>query len=100
LKTRTRDVEETLARMIYDDDPVIAATAIDLVRDRGLWSLADDLEQILQFRDAKDWAVFEAASHALAARRKIRGATIKRCEDNRLAGGSSRTPSSSQQKKM
>jgi hypothetical protein len=40
---------------------------IDLVREPRLWSLADELEQILQFRDAKDWVV---ASHALAAHRK------------------------------
>jgi HEAT repeat protein len=69
LKTRIRGAEETLARMIYDEDPVIAATAIDLVGELRLWSLADDLEQVLAFRDAKDWAVFEAASHALAAHR-------------------------------
>jgi hypothetical protein len=66
LKTRMRDVEETLARLIYDDDPVVAALAIDMVRDGELWSLADDLEQALAFRDAKDFVVFEAASHALA----------------------------------
>jgi AAA family ATP:ADP antiporter len=66
LKTRVRDVEETLARLIYDEDPVVAALAIDMVRDLKLWDLADDLEQALAFRDAKDFAVFEAASHALA----------------------------------
>jgi AAA family ATP:ADP antiporter len=69
LKTRIRGVEETLERLIYDDDPVVAATAIDLVRERKLWSLASDLEQVLQFRDARDYVVFESASYALAAYR-------------------------------
>jgi hypothetical protein len=66
LKTRVRDVDETLARLIYNEDPVVATLAIDVVRDLKLWELADDLEQALAFRDAKDFAVFEAASHALA----------------------------------
>jgi HEAT repeat protein len=69
LKNRVRGVEETLERLIYDDDPVVAATAIDLVRERKLWSIASDLEQVLQFRDARDFVVFEAASYALAAYR-------------------------------
>jgi AAA family ATP:ADP antiporter len=69
LKTRVRSVEDTLARLIYDDDVVVAATAIDVIRERKLWSLASDLEQVLQFRDAKDFAVFESASFALAAYR-------------------------------
>ncbi len=69
LKNRVRGVEETLERLIYDDDPVVAAEAIDLVRERKLWSLAPDLEQVLQFRDARDFIVFESASYALAAYR-------------------------------
>ena len=56
-------------RLIYDEDVVIAATAIDLVRELKLWSLADDLTQVLEFRDARDFAVFESASEALAAYR-------------------------------
>jgi AAA family ATP:ADP antiporter len=66
LKTRIRNVEETLARLIYDDDPMVAALAIDMVREKKIWSLADDLEQALAFLDPKDYVVFEAASHALA----------------------------------
>jgi AAA family ATP:ADP antiporter len=69
LKNRVRGVEETLERLIYDDDPVVAAEAIDVVRERKLWSLAPDLEQVLQFRDARDFVVFESASYALAAYR-------------------------------
>lgn len=67
LKTRVREVEDALTRLIYDEDAVIAATAIDTVRAQKMWSLADDLEEVLAFRDAKDLAVFEAASYALAA---------------------------------
>ncbi|MFQ5789344.1 MAG: hypothetical protein ACE5JI_02600, partial [Acidobacteriota bacterium] len=69
LKTRVRGVEETLTRLIYDEDPVLAATAIDMVREKKLWTLTDDLEQVLAFRDARDFVVFEAASYALAAHR-------------------------------
>jgi AAA family ATP:ADP antiporter len=69
LKNRVRAPEETLERLIYDEDPVVAALAIDLVREKKLWSLASDLEEVLQFRDAKDFVVFESASYALAAYR-------------------------------
>ena len=69
LKTRVRGAEETLIRLIYDEDPVVAATAIDLVREQKMWTLADDIEEVLAFRDAKDFVVFEAASFALAAHR-------------------------------
>jgi CRP-like cAMP-binding protein len=48
---------------------VIAAAAIQAVERRELWTLAEDLEHILAQRDPRDWAVFEAASWALAARR-------------------------------
>ena len=69
LKTRPRDVEETLLQLINDDDPVTAAMAIDVVREQKMWSLADDVEHVLAHRDVKDWYVFEAASWALAERR-------------------------------
>ncbi len=71
LKNRVRGPEETLERLIYDDDPVVAALAIDVVRDSKLWSLAPDLEQVLQFRDARDFVVFESASYALASYRSV-----------------------------
>jgi AAA family ATP:ADP antiporter len=69
LKTRPRDVEETLLQLINDDDPVTAAAAIDVVRTQKMWSLADDVEHVLAHRDVKDWYVFEAASWTLAERR-------------------------------
>ncbi len=69
IKSRVRDVEETLAQLVHDDDQVLATTAIHFVERRGLWALADDLEYALEHRDAKDWYVFESASWALAGRR-------------------------------
>jgi ATP:ADP antiporter, AAA family len=68
-KTRARDVEDTVAQLIHDDDQAIAAAAIQLVEKREMWTLADDLEHALAHRDPRDWYVFEAASWALAARR-------------------------------
>ena len=68
-KTRTRDIEDTVAQLVHDADEVIAAAAIQLVEQREMWALADDLEHALAHRDARDWHVFEAASWALAARR-------------------------------
>ena len=69
LKTRPRDVEESLLQLINDDDPVTAAAAIDVVREQKMWSLADDVEHVLAHRDVKDWYVFEAASWTLAEQR-------------------------------
>jgi AAA family ATP:ADP antiporter len=69
IKTRPRDVEETLLQLINDDDPVTAAAAIDVVREQKMWNLADDVEHVLAHRDVKDWYVFEAASWTLAERR-------------------------------
>jgi ATP:ADP antiporter, AAA family len=69
LKTRPRDVEETLLQLINDEDQVVAAAAIDMARQQKVWALADDIEHVLAHRDARDWYVFEAASWALAERR-------------------------------
>jgi ATP:ADP antiporter, AAA family len=69
LKTRPRDVEETLLQLINDDDQVVAASAIDTAREHKIWALADDIEHVLAHRDVRDWYVFEAASWALAERR-------------------------------
>ena len=69
LKTRPRDVEETLLQLINDDDQVVAAAAIDTARAHKVWALADDIEHVLAHRDARDWYVFEAASWALAENR-------------------------------
>lgn len=69
LRQRPRGIEDTLLSLINDEDPVVAATAAMLVAEQKQWTLADDLEHVLAFRDARDWVVFEAVSWALAARR-------------------------------
>ena len=68
-RTRPRDVEDTVAQLLHDEDQSIASAAVLLVEERGLWSLADDLEHVLAHRDVRDQHVFEAASWALAANR-------------------------------
>ncbi len=68
-RTRVRDVEDTVAQLLHDEDESIAAAAVLMVEARAMWSLADDLEHILANRDVKDQHVFEAASWALAAHR-------------------------------
>jgi AAA family ATP:ADP antiporter len=68
-RTRTRDVEDTLAQLLHDEDQSIASAAILLVEEKGLWSLAGDIEHVLEHRDVRDQHVFEAASWALAANR-------------------------------
>jgi CRP-like cAMP-binding protein len=68
-RTRTRDVEDTLAQLLHDEDQAIASAAVLMVEEKGLWSLADDLEHVLAHRDVRDQDVFEAASWALAANR-------------------------------
>lgn len=68
-KTRTRDVEDTVAQLIHDENQTIAAAAVALVEKLGMWSLKGDLEHVLAQREAQDWSVFESASWALAASR-------------------------------
>ena len=68
LKSRPRDLEETLVQLVHDDDLVVAASAIHFVDERCLWSMAGDLEYIVAHNAAPGW-VFEAASWALAAQR-------------------------------
>lgn len=67
LKTRPRDVAETLLELINDDDQVVAASAIDLVGAKAMWGLRNDVEHVLAHRDVTDWYVFEAASWTLAS---------------------------------
>ena len=69
LRTRPRDVEETLLILINSDDEVVSAAAIDLVGRLELRSLIDDLDHVLGHRDVRDWHVFEAASWTLAGLR-------------------------------
>ena len=54
LKTRPRNVEETLLHLINDDDKVVAAAAVDLNREKEVWGLTDDVEFVLEHRDVND----------------------------------------------
>jgi AAA family ATP:ADP antiporter len=66
IKTRERDIEESLLQLINDDDEIVSATAIDLVGREKKAALVDDLEHVLAHRDVRDWWVFESASWTLA----------------------------------
>ena len=53
LRTRRRTPDDTLAQLIHDDDQVIAACAIHLAAERGMWQLRDDVEFALAHRDSR-----------------------------------------------
>lgn len=67
-RTGARSVEDTLALLMDDEDPVIAAAAIDLVRQARLWGLADAVEHVRAQGARRDRWVVQAAAHAAAAR--------------------------------
>jgi ATP:ADP antiporter, AAA family len=67
LKSRPRDLEDTLAQLMHEDDPVIAAAAIHFVGQRHVWGLSDDLEYVASHR-SDNRIIGEAVSWALAAR--------------------------------
>ena len=69
LQTRPRDLEDALARLLHDDDPVFAAAAVHLIVQRRLWGLTGDIEYVLGHRSADGHAAVEAASWALTIRR-------------------------------
>jgi len=68
LKSRPRDLEDTLAQLVHDDDPVVAACAVHFIEQRRLWSLLGDLEYAVAHRSQDDHAC-EAATWVLALRR-------------------------------
>lgn len=68
LKTRPRDLEDTLARILHEDDPILATTAVHFVARHQRWSLADDLHFVLRHRPPDDRVLMDAASWALALR--------------------------------
>jgi AAA family ATP:ADP antiporter len=69
LKSRPRDLEDTLAQLVHEDDPVIAAAAVHFVGQRRLWGLTDDLEYVASHRSG-DRVVSEAVSWALGLRHR------------------------------
>jgi len=68
LRSRPRDLDDTLAQLVHDDDPVVAATAIHFIEQRGLWTLVPDLEYALAHA-APGSDIAEAAAWALAVYR-------------------------------
>jgi len=74
LKSRPRDLDDTLAQLVHEDDPVIAAAAVHFVGQRRVWALSDDLEYVASHR-SEDAIVGEAVSWALAARHANGGLT-------------------------
>ncbi|MEW6321202.1 MAG: Npt1/Npt2 family nucleotide transporter [Acidobacteriota bacterium] len=64
-KTRARDVEDTLAQLVHDEDQAIAATAVYLAGARGFDRLLGDLEHA---RDAGHGYAAEAAAWVLSRR--------------------------------
>jgi ATP:ADP antiporter, AAA family len=68
LKSRPRDLEDTLAQLVHEDDPVVAAAAVHFVGQRNLWGLTDDLQYVSAHRSAGDRVVLEAVAWALGLR--------------------------------
>jgi hypothetical protein len=66
LKSHPRDLDDTLAQLVHDDETAIAASAIHLVAGQRVWALADDLRFVATHRAAEDAVSAEAAQWALA----------------------------------
>jgi HEAT repeat protein len=68
LRTRPRDVADTVAQLVHEDDPVVAAAAIHFLATSGLTAaMRDDLAFVLSHRQ-RETLVTQAAEWALAAR--------------------------------
>jgi ATP:ADP antiporter, AAA family len=67
LKSRPRDLDDTVAQLVHEDDPVVAAAAIHFVGQRHMWGLCDDLEYVASHR-SENRVISEAVSWALAVR--------------------------------
>jgi AAA family ATP:ADP antiporter len=65
LRSRPRDLEDTLAQLVHDDDPVIAASAIHFAAPRNFPALRGDFEYVIAHRPATDAFVREAAACAV-----------------------------------
>ncbi len=70
LGTRPRNLEDTLAQLIHDDNPVVAASAVHYVAGREplLPQLIDDIEWVSRHRAATHPRVSAAADWVLSAR--------------------------------
>ena len=67
LRSRPRDLDDTLAQLMHEADPVVSASTVEFIARRGRWSLADDL-QFVADRRAAEPLVAEAAMWALRSR--------------------------------
>jgi ATP:ADP antiporter, AAA family len=67
LRSRPRDLEDTLAQLIHDDDPVIAASAIYFAAQDQFASLTSDIDYVSTHRSVEDAFVREAAAWAARA---------------------------------
>ncbi len=67
LRSSPRDLDDTLAQLVHEADPVVSASAIEFIARRGRWSLANDL-QFVADRRASEPLVAEAAAWALQSR--------------------------------
>jgi ATP/ADP translocase/CRP-like cAMP-binding protein len=67
LKTRPRDLPDTLAQLIHDGDDVVAASAVHLAARHQVWDVADDLEFVIR-RSTDGGPVADAALWALGLR--------------------------------
>ena len=65
LKTRPRDLEETLAQLVHETDSTLATAAVHFIASQALASLGDDLEYLLAHWDPDDRVVIEAAAWGL-----------------------------------
>jgi ATP:ADP antiporter, AAA family len=66
-KSRPRDIDDTIAQLVHEDDPVVSASAIRFAADQRLTSLADDLRYLMSHRYPGDRPAFEAAVRTLRA---------------------------------
>ena len=74
LNSRPRDAGDTLAQLVHDDDPVIAATALHFAARHPFSGLDDDLAYVLAHRQSSDRIVVDAATWL----RSLRGAEASR----------------------
>jgi HEAT repeat protein len=83
LKTRPRDLDETLAQLVHDDDPVVAASAIEMIVRQDIDTLEGDLEYVTAqgtadelVLDAANWALALRAEQRATGRRQVRAGPL------------------------
>ena len=70
LRSRPRDVDDTLAQLVHDPDPVIAASAIHFLVEQRRWTLLDDLVFVRERTSGTAYPA-EAAAWALAVHARL-----------------------------